>query len=62
MLSMLYDITLFQNLLLLSPISYDQSCDLCHQIVTDVTALPINPNPSYSKNRNRKEKEKNKIK
>ena len=23
---------------------------LCHQIVTDVTAWPINPNPSYSKN------------
>ena len=32
---------------------------LCHQVVTDVTAWPINPNPSCSKNRKEK---KNKIK
>jgi len=31
---------------------------LCHQLVTGVTAWPINPNPSCSKNRKVKRKEK----
>ena len=52
-LFMLYNITLFQNLLLHFPQSHDQFYTI--NFVTDVTVWLINPNPSCS-NKNENEK------
>ena len=61
-LSMPYDVTLFQNLLLHSLESRDQPCDYAITLWLAVTVWLINPNPSCSKNRKIKMKMKRKIK